>query len=426
MSNPFAIKKAVKSQSKLRLNIYGPSASGKTMTALRIAGGLGGKVGVIDTERGSASKYADRFDFDVIELPDHTFESYTKAIKAFADGGYEVLIVDSLSHSWDAMLELKDQLAATKHRGNTWAAWADITPKQNALITTMLTFPGHFIATMRTKTEWVIEQNDKGKAAPVRIGTAPRQREGMEYEFDIVLEMNPENMGHVVKDRTGKFQERIIDKPGEDFGRELFDWLNSGEPLPEPARVTLSQEKADSLAARIEEAGISDALAFAQEIAARPLTALTDLNTAESLRVFGAIPKTPDAAEQERTEPRTPPSEAEAQAEPEREPDGTPPWEQPGAEPLPDLPDFSPEPLITAGQLTTLHTRLTGLGFNGTKADKELSRAFISYLIARAVKSSKDVTRSEAKRLLSIDDNTLALKLDEFKAERQMAAEGDE
>lgn len=418
MSNPFVIKKAVKSQSKLRLNIYGPSASGKTMTALRIARGIGGKVGVIDTERGSASKYADRYEFDVIELPDHTFESYTKAIKAFADGGYATLIVDSLSHSWDAMLELKDQLAATKHRGNSFAAWADITPKQNALITAMLTFPGHFIATMRTKTEWVIEQNDKGKAAPVRIGTAPRQREGMEYEFDIVLEMNPENMGHVIKDRTGKFQERIIDKPSEDFGRELVDWLNEGESLPEPARVTLSQEKADSLAARIHAAGITGDLAFAQEVVGRPLDALTDLNTAESLRVFEAIPKTP--APEESQEPAASPAQTEPEATAAPEPDGTPPWEEPGAEPLPDLPDFSPEPLITAGQLTTLHTRLTGLGFNGTKADKELSREFISHLIARPVKSSKDVTRSEAKRVLSIDDNTLALKLDEFKAERAL------
>lgn len=420
MSNPFVIKKAVKSQSKLRLNVYGPSASGKTMTALRIAHGIGGKVGVIDTERGSASKYADRFDFDVIELPDHTFESYTKAIKAFADAGYATLIVDSLSHSWDAMLELKDQLAATKHRGNSWAAWADITPKQNALITAMLTFPGHFIATMRTKTEWVIEQNDKGKAAPVRVGTAPRQREGMEYEFDIVLEMNPENMGHVIKDRTGKFQERIIDKPGEDFGRELVDWLNAGEPLPEPARVTLSQEKADSLAALIHAAGITGDLAFAQEVVGRPLDALTDLNTAESLRVFEAIPKTPAPAPEGSQEPAASPAQTAPEATAAPEPDGTPPWEEPGAEPLPDLPDFSPEPLITAGQLTTLHTRLTELGFNGTKADKELSREFISHLIARPVKSSKDITRSEAKRVLSFDDNALALKLGEFKAERAL------
>ena len=51
-------KKATKAAAKLRLGLIGPAGSGKTMTALRIAHGLGGRVAVVDTERGSASLYS--------------------------------------------------------------------------------------------------------------------------------------------------------------------------------------------------------------------------------------------------------------------------------------------------------------------------------------------------------------------------------
>ena len=78
----FQFKKATKSQSKLRLGLVGPSGSGKTFTALQIATGLGGSIAVIDSERGSASKYADLFDFDVLELQTFSPKTYVNAIKA--------------------------------------------------------------------------------------------------------------------------------------------------------------------------------------------------------------------------------------------------------------------------------------------------------------------------------------------------------
>ena len=234
----FTFKKATKSSAKLRAALFGPSGAGKTFTALRIAAGLGGAIAVIDTERGSASKYADRFGFDVLDLEHAAIPSYEGAIEAAARAGYPVLVVDSLSHGWQELLQEVDRLAAAKYRGNTWSAWSEGTPKQRALVDAILSYPGHVIATMRSKTEWSVEANGKGKQAPVRVGLAPEQGKGIEYEFDLLLELSPDHVGHVIKDRTGKFQDALLDKPGEDFGRALAAWLSG----PQQGETTESAE----------------------------------------------------------------------------------------------------------------------------------------------------------------------------------------
>lgn len=128
-----------------------------------------------------------------------------------------------------------DQLAKAKYHGNTHAAWKDGSPKQKRLVKAILRFPGHLIVTMRSKTEWSMEKDERsGKVKPTRVGLAPEQGKGIEYEFDILLELSPEHIVNVLKDRTGKFQDRIIEKPGESFGLELMEWFDEGEaPVPE-------------------------------------------------------------------------------------------------------------------------------------------------------------------------------------------------
>lgn len=227
----FTFTKATKEQAKLRLAVFGPSGSGKTFSALRIATGLGGNIAFIDTERGSASKYADRFNFDVLELPNKLIGTYVEAIDAAAKAGYPVLIIDSLTHAWKQLLETIDKLAKAKYRGNTWSAWSEGTPEQNKLVDAILDYPGHIIATMRTKTEWTTEQYGNGKSKPVRVGLAPEQGKGIEYEFDLLMELSTDHIATVIKDRTGKYQDAMIDKPGEDFGAELAAWLKDGEPI---------------------------------------------------------------------------------------------------------------------------------------------------------------------------------------------------
>ena len=231
-------KQASKSQSKLRLAIIGPAGSGKTYTALRIAAGIGGRTAVIDTERGSASLYADKFHFDVCELPDRSPGGYCVAIEAAAKKDYPILIIDSLSHAWQELCEQVEKMAHAKFGGNTWAAWSEGTPIQRRFVDAMLNYPGHVISTMRVKTEWEIQADEKtGKKRPIRIGLTPEQRKGMEYEFTMLMQLSPEHVAHVLKDRTGKYQDAIIDCPDENMGVDLKMWLEEGsepEAKPEP------------------------------------------------------------------------------------------------------------------------------------------------------------------------------------------------
>lgn len=221
-------KKATKSQSKLRAAIFGASGSGKTYTSLKIAKGfqsvIQSPIAVIDTERGSASKYADKFDFDVLELEKKNIINYIEAIKEAQKAQYKILVIDSLSHAWQELLEEIDHIAQTKFKGNTWPAWSQGTPKQRSLIDAILNFDGHIIASMRAKTEWETNENKK----LIRVGTSPEQGKGIEYEFDFLVEITTDHIATIIKDRSGKFQDRIIKNPDESFGSELIQWLNEG------------------------------------------------------------------------------------------------------------------------------------------------------------------------------------------------------
>jgi hypothetical protein len=209
--------------------MFGPSGAGKTYTALAIATGMGKRIALIDSERSSASLYADRFDFDQVDLKDMTIEEYVHYINEAAESNYEVLIIDSLSHAWEVLNEEVQKIADTSFRGNFWSAWSKGTPMQRKLINAIVGFPGHIIATMRSKTEWQAGSGSDGKkSGPTRVGLAPEQGKGIEYEFTILFELSPEHLAHVIKDRTGKFQDKIIEKPGKEFGQQLVDWLNEG------------------------------------------------------------------------------------------------------------------------------------------------------------------------------------------------------
>jgi len=235
---------AERTQLFLRCALFGPSGSGKTMTALRMAKGIAEKMGVpfavIDTEARSASKYANRFSFKVENLKIKTVDGYIASMKEAADAGFKVLVIDSLSHAWRELTEEVDRIAEKSNSKNTFSPWAKVNPKQKRFIDAILNYPGHIIATMRSKTEWVIGERKDGKNVPEKIGLAPEQGKGLEYEFDLLLEMDQKHQATVTKDRTGKFQDETVEKPGEDFGVALYNWLNEGTPVqsadetPEP------------------------------------------------------------------------------------------------------------------------------------------------------------------------------------------------
>jgi hypothetical protein len=217
-------KKASRKMKKLRLAIDGPSGSGKTWGALTVANALG-KTAVLDTEHGSASLYYDKFDFDVMELTgDYSPERFIEAIRGAEEAGYDVLVMDSITPEWEGKngcLDIQNKL------GGRYQDWAKVTPRHDAFIQAILGAKIHIIATMRTKTEYVVEINSKGKTEPRKVGTAPKQRDGLEYEFDAVFNLNQSHMASVSKDRTSLFDGKDFMLDGS-VGASLLNWLEHG------------------------------------------------------------------------------------------------------------------------------------------------------------------------------------------------------
>jgi len=246
----FSFAPATKEQEKARIALEGPSGSGKTWSALAIAQGLGQRIAVIDTERGSASKYASDFAFDVCKMHTYDPRDLVKALASAASAGYDVVIVDSLSHYWmgtGGMLEQVDNFAKRSQSGNSFAAWKDARPIEREMIDGLLAFPGHLIVTMRTKSEWVITENDKGKKEPKKIGTKAEQRDGIEYEFDVVGALDLDHNLVIHKSRVSVLADQVVNRPGTDLGKLVLDWLSDGKPLPTVADYLADLEAATTL-----------------------------------------------------------------------------------------------------------------------------------------------------------------------------------
>lgn len=239
---------AVKEAAKLRLAIAGPSGSGKTYTALAVASALadGGKVALVDTEHGSASKYADIFAFDVAEMhPPFHPDKFIAAINDATAAGYSVIILDSLTHAWagtGGVLDIVDEAAKRSKSGNTYMAWKEGTPVQNKLVDAIVQSGIHVIATMRSKTEYTLVTNNNGKQEPKKIGMAPEQRQGFEYEFDVFVDMDVEHNGIVSKTRCPALADRVFTKPGREFAAILAEWLKGATPAARVVSVEAPTE----------------------------------------------------------------------------------------------------------------------------------------------------------------------------------------
>jgi hypothetical protein len=221
-----AFKKAERTQTHLKIGLAGPSGSGKTYSSLRLATGfarkLGSRIAVIDTENGSASLYSDDFDFDVLELEaPFTVPKYEEAVKSAIATGYKVIVVDSISHQWAAEGGILDRKAKMDAGGgNSYTHWAKLTPDQERFRSLILQSNAHMICTMRSKQDYVLVENDRGKQVPQKVGMAPVQREGMEYELTTVLDIDMANQAKPSKDRTklfAGFHEKLTEVHGENF-----------------------------------------------------------------------------------------------------------------------------------------------------------------------------------------------------------------
>ena len=255
-----AFKKADKKQTFLRLALIGPSGSGKSFTALRIAHVLaqGGAICAIDTERKTLSKYAGVtsedghvFEFDVEdEMPDCDARQYIKAIVAAEEAGYKVLVIDSLSHAWagpGGILEFVD--ARKGNSSNNNLAWREATPLHNKLVDTILTAQLHIIVTMRVKTEYVQEKDaTNGSTNIQKVGLQPIQREGIDYEFDVICDMQGTS-GAIVsmavsKSRCPALRGGIFQSPGANVAEPLLAWLSDGVVVPPQPKPVKPEPKA--------------------------------------------------------------------------------------------------------------------------------------------------------------------------------------
>lgn len=232
------IKKAERTQAKLRVGLFGPSGSGKSMSALKLAHGLCGdwnKVCIIDTENNSGHLYSHLGPYSVIGLTaPYTPEAYIEAIKAAEHAGFEVIIIDSITHEWageGGILELADALA--KDAKSSFTVWAKLTPRHNKFIETILRANAHMICCGRSKQDYAINQTEKhGKTVnvPEKIGLKAVTREGFDYEMTVAFDLMISHYAVSTKDRTSIFQDKPEHIISEETGKKLKEWNDGGKP----------------------------------------------------------------------------------------------------------------------------------------------------------------------------------------------------
>lgn len=220
------LRQSQRKQAKIKMALQGSAGSGKTMSALLLAKGLTNdnlqKVSIIDSESGSADLYAHLGNYNVLNLqPPYTPEKYIEAIDVCLSAKMDVIIIDSISHCWDELIDFHSKLP-----GNSFTNWNKVTPRQKAFIDKILQSPAHFIATMRTKQDYVLNQKD-GKFIPEKVGLKAIQRDGVEYEFTLVFDIDSKHFAVSSKDRTNLFNGKPEFMINTSTGRKILEWCNA-------------------------------------------------------------------------------------------------------------------------------------------------------------------------------------------------------
>lgn len=222
------IELAKREQAKIKIGLQGPSGSGKSLSALLLAKGLTNdwsKVVVIDTENKSSSLYSHLGDFNILDLkPPYSPERYIEAINLCVRHDMKVIIIDSISMEWEYILDAHSQLT-----GNSYTNWARFTPRHQKFIQAILHADTHIICTLRSKQDYVLTENDKGKMAPEKVGMKAIQRDGTDYELTLMFELDIKHNAVATKDRTGLFAGKHPFQITEDTGREILNWCQTGE-----------------------------------------------------------------------------------------------------------------------------------------------------------------------------------------------------
>tara|TARA_R110002051_G_C8759597_1_gene501471 strand:+ start:2494 stop:3396 length:903 start_codon:yes stop_codon:yes gene_type:complete len=235
------LRKSARKQAKIKLALQGSAGSGKTYSSLLIAKGLMSgdftKTAIIDTENKSADLYAHLGNYNVVSMdPPYSPERYVEAIELCELAGIEVIIIDSISHCWDYLLDVHSKML-----GNSFTNWGKITPRQNIFVNKILRSNAHIISTMRVKQDYVLNQKN-GKMVPEKVGLKAIQRNDLDYEFTIVFDVDSAHNAKASKDRSGLF----IDKPefviNASTGKKIRDWCEQGIGTEQETLATIAQE----------------------------------------------------------------------------------------------------------------------------------------------------------------------------------------
>jgi len=241
------IRKAQRKQAKIKMALQGASGTGKTYSALLLASGITdySKIAVIDTENHSADLYAHLGDYNVLQLSKpFTPERYIKAIEVCETAEMEVIIIDSITHEWDGsggILDLHGNMA-----GNSFANWSKITPRHNAFVQKILESGCHIISTIRTKTDYTLTDKN-GKMVPEKVGLKGIQRDGIDFEFTIVFDLDIKHNASASKDRTGLFMDKPEGVITPEYGKRILQWCNAGVGIDEVVRQIQQATSVDEL-----------------------------------------------------------------------------------------------------------------------------------------------------------------------------------
>jgi hypothetical protein len=220
------LKKSERNKAKIKMALQGPSGSGKTMSAILLAQGLTNgdlsKVAIIDSEAGSSNLYSHLGGYNVLNLDNpHSPDRYVEAIDICIKAGMEVVILDSISHCWDYLLDYHSSL-----QGNSFVNWAKIKPLEKKFVDKILQSDIHFIATMRVKQDYVINEKN-GKMVPEKVGLKAIQRDEISYEFTIVFDIDSKHYASASKDRTLLFEGKPQFLINTSTGKRILEWCNS-------------------------------------------------------------------------------------------------------------------------------------------------------------------------------------------------------
>lgn len=240
------IRRAERKKAKMRVAVLGPSGSGKTYSSLLLARGLSSsweKVGLIDSENGSGDLYSDLGPYNVLTLKKFSPRDYIEAIEAMEQAGMEAVVVDSASHEWEWCKSEVDRISLNSK--NSYTAWGPVGKQHEEFLRKLNMSTVHMVECARTKQDYILVDKN-GKKVPEKVGMAAVQRDGFEYEFTVVFELNMAHQAFATKDRTRLFENVEASKITTETGESLLKWSQSGaEPVAEPKEKTLEKPEWD-------------------------------------------------------------------------------------------------------------------------------------------------------------------------------------